>query len=157
MAIKGFAQAKPGQDVFRPEIARWAKATFMLTFTTNILVTSLIAGRLWWISRGVRKHFGKGHSSRYHRAIILVVESGALYSSSLLVFIVLYTMEYYAEMIVYDSVSQIACIAPILIIVRAGLGIQPQEESLFIPDSLLSSEDMSSSDPDPVFASLLQP
>ncbi|KAJ8517672.1 hypothetical protein ONZ45_g5165 [Pleurotus djamor] len=112
--------------------------TISLTLGTNIIVTGLTAGRLWWGARQTAKVFGKEHKDKYSKATAIVLESGAIYSLSLLVFLVLMRLElgtrrsvpantYACELpksyVIYLIVSQLVGIIPTLIIVRVGLNV----------------------------------
>ncbi|KAL4261444.1 hypothetical protein AB1N83_006766, partial [Pleurotus pulmonarius] len=74
-----------------------------LSLVTSIVATSLTAGRIMWISYQTKKHLGKQFAERYNMAFQVVVESGLIYSISLIIFLV--------------------GIVSTLIIVRVGLGV----------------------------------
>ncbi|KAF7371121.1 hypothetical protein MSAN_00747300 [Mycena sanguinolenta] len=128
-----FSQVKPGEDVFVSNIAEWGTALFSLSLSTNIVVISLIAmtvlvaGRIYWIARTTRRLLGSSTSSRkYQNAVAIILESGAIYSVSLMTLLILYCLKTNAQYIVYDALAQIMGIAPTLIIVRVGLGVSTQ-------------------------------
>lgn len=77
--------AKPGDDLFIPQIAPWLRAAGVLTMVTNIAVTAMIAGRIWWMSRDVRKVLPRHHHAKYNKAIAAIIESGGIYSFTLLI------------------------------------------------------------------------
>jgi hypothetical protein len=129
LAVYNFSQVHPGDNVFASNIAEWGTALFSLSLATNIIVTSLIAGRIWWLSRNIRTYLGQRHQAKYYKAIGIIIESGAIYAISLLILLVLYTSKTNAQYIVYDALSQIMGIVPTLIIVRIGLGIHVQDNS----------------------------
>ncbi|EPQ61250.1 hypothetical protein GLOTRDRAFT_135769 [Gloeophyllum trabeum ATCC 11539] len=92
------------------------------SLATNIVVTTLIAARIWWKSHQVRTTLGP-QAGRSRSAANLVIESGALFSASLLVWLIMHALlpnkyEYIAGAIS----SQMVGIVPTLIIVRVGLG-----------------------------------
>jgi len=100
-------------------------AGFVLPLCTNVLVTALIATRIWLLSprkvydlRGVYFPEGTGRA-----AIDIVIESGALYLVVQLVFVVLFAIHHPAQGIVGVIAVQVYGIAPTLIIIRVALGL----------------------------------
>ncbi|KAF7350814.1 hypothetical protein MSAN_01643000 [Mycena sanguinolenta] len=57
---------------------------FGLSLATNVLVTMLTAGRIWWISRYARAYLKTAEQRRYASAIAIIIESGMLYSATVL-------------------------------------------------------------------------
>ncbi|KAI0293341.1 hypothetical protein B0F90DRAFT_1670838 [Multifurca ochricompacta] len=100
-------------------------AGFILPLCTNVLVTGLIATRIWYLSpRRTRDLRGLHFPSGIGRAAIdIVVESGALYLVVQLIFVVLFAMQHPAQGIVGVIAVQIYGIAPALIIIRVALGL----------------------------------
>ena len=139
MAVYGFSRAQPGEDVFTGSIAKWVRPGYILTLITNVLVTSMIAGRIWWLSKDARSYLARRHTVKYYQAIAVIIESGAIYSSSLVLMLILYTIKTHAERILYDAISQIVGIAPTLIIVRVGLGIKQDFKSGTTGDTQFST------------------
>ncbi|KAJ7585062.1 hypothetical protein C8J56DRAFT_141824 [Mycena floridula] len=104
----------------------------VMTLATNVLVISLTAGRIWWISHRMASYLPKDVQQRSKTAISVLLESGMLYPLSILAnFIIIFaynpnilsTHEYnkntfWAMPFVYQSVG----IAPTLMLVRVGLG-----------------------------------
>lgn len=147
LAVYNFSQVVSGADVFAFNIAQWGTALFAISLATNITVTSLIAGRIWWLSRETAV-LGVKHLRKYHRAIAIIIESGAIYSVSLLILLVLYCLQSNAQYIAYDALSQIMGIVPTLIIVRVGLGISTQDANTYATSgdaNVLSTFEASSS------------
>ncbi|KAJ7478658.1 hypothetical protein B0H11DRAFT_1725913, partial [Mycena galericulata] len=125
-AVYNFIKIVPGQDVFATNIAEWGTALFILSLTTNILVTSLI-GQLIRILQQLLFLRCKTHSHKYISAVAIIIESGAIYSLSLITLLTLYCLRTNAQYIAYDAHSQIMGIVPTLIIVRVGLGISTED------------------------------
>ncbi|KAJ7271821.1 hypothetical protein C8J57DRAFT_1468041 [Mycena rebaudengoi] len=110
-----------GLDVFL-----YATPQFAVTLATNFLVTGLIAGRIWWISHYSRAYLEEAAQRRYASAIVLIVESGMLYSATILAFLIVTSFPNLASTLeepVLQIVTQVMGIAPTLIIVRVGLGV----------------------------------
>jgi hypothetical protein len=97
------------QGIFNPGLEFWAKAYFSCTLATNILVTALIAGRIWAQGRKLDKSFGSlpSMAPRYWSIMAIVVESGALYSSALIVEIALYASKTNAIYTLFDGMAQV--------------------------------------------------
>ncbi|KAJ6497280.1 hypothetical protein C8R45DRAFT_124398 [Mycena sanguinolenta] len=102
---------------------------FAVSLATNVLVTMLTAGRIWWISRYSRSYLKTAEKRRYVSAIAILVESGMLYSATVLAYLIVLSIpsaSILAEPI-FAMLVQIMGIAPTLIIVRAGLAVKGEE------------------------------
>ncbi|KAJ8695614.1 hypothetical protein PTI98_008199 [Pleurotus ostreatus] len=100
----------------------------ILSMITNITVTSLIAGRIWWISRRLREFLGTTYTE-YTAAMAIIIESGLLCTVSTAVFTATYNVQV-ARWAAYYFSSQAIGIAPTLILVRVGLGTGTYEETI---------------------------
>lgn len=114
-ALANLARLTPADTVFLSRVHNWLIATWVLSIATQLGATLLIGYRFWksiqWNSKGIR-------ASRLS-ILWIVVESGALYSITtvfLLGFSSTNTGAIFAA-----SLGQISALAPMLIIVRAGL------------------------------------
>ncbi|EEB92259.1 hypothetical protein MPER_09261 [Moniliophthora perniciosa FA553] len=130
IAIWEITRVASDGTIFAKRVADGAMALFALSMGTNIIVTALIAGRIWYIGHRTSKHLGKQHGAKYSRALAMIVESGALYSASLLILLILFAMKNDAQIILFNSTSQIVEIAPTLIIVRIGLGLSSPDQTM---------------------------
>ncbi|KAN0092869.1 hypothetical protein V8E55_003653 [Tylopilus felleus] len=104
-------------------------AAYTLPLCTNVMVTSLIVYRIWHTSRAIPDSpldIGQGAT---RRAIMLIIESGALYLLFQLIFVVLVALSNAAEAILAVMAVQIYGIAPTLIIIRVALGISSENTS----------------------------
>ncbi|TBU26036.1 hypothetical protein BD311DRAFT_779859 [Dichomitus squalens] len=122
-----FATAKTTHSAFAATLARWNGSLFSLSFATNVVVTGLIAARLWYLSRasgasGVYRY-------RFARAFLLIIESAMIYSTAVLIEIVLYFSGNNAFYIVYDPIAQLTGMVPTTIIIVAALGLTYSEDS----------------------------
>ncbi|KDQ18747.1 hypothetical protein BOTBODRAFT_520017 [Botryobasidium botryosum FD-172 SS1] len=113
------ALLKPGQSVFLIALKPWITSYFAITLTTNVMCTGLLAYRIWNINRGQGGAGGRDLSS----LVVIVVESGAIYSSALIALLTLYVLGNNGQYVVLDAVNPIIGIVFSLIIVRVGLGI----------------------------------
>ncbi|KAG1814396.1 uncharacterized protein BJ212DRAFT_369475 [Suillus subaureus] len=109
-------------------------AGYVLPLCTNIMVTALIAGRLWYTSRiPVVDEHGKPMILKIAaggRPMMLIIESGALYMVTQLIFVILVATGNPAEAILSYAGTQIYGIASTLIIIRVGLGISLEQTVL---------------------------
>ncbi|KAG8932143.1 hypothetical protein FRC02_001616 [Tulasnella sp. 418] len=102
-----------------PKVDMWSYIAFSLTLATNILVTALIAFKLWWMSRQFKLALPDQTQKFYHRVIMVIIESGALYSASVAVLLAVYANRMSgATFLALDVVPQIVGISPTLIIVQ---------------------------------------
>ncbi|KAJ7346240.1 hypothetical protein DFH08DRAFT_211822 [Mycena albidolilacea] len=99
---------------------------FIITILTNVVLTILIAGRIWWARRELHPVLSEpALTHRYDTAIAMILESGAVYCAAVIVWILASTYcgpESPFTYICTGAVSQLVNIAPTLIIVRVGLG-----------------------------------
>jgi hypothetical protein len=91
-------------------------AFLFTTVTLNLLVTILMASRIWWIARKARTILGPGLAKKYHTLIAIVIESGVIYS----IYVVLDVV--FPGLILDAGLAQVVGIVPTLIIVQIGLG-----------------------------------
>uniref|UniRef100_A0A0W0EVL3 Uncharacterized protein n=1 Tax=Moniliophthora roreri TaxID=221103 RepID=A0A0W0EVL3_MONRR len=118
-------------------------AFLFMTALTNLLITFLIAARIYVISRRAAKYVGKNVNRMYRTVISIVLESGLIYplvlivyaSSGLTVFSSLIMLQSHPvslevqkrmqllAVLLQSTLNQFVGIAPTLIIVRIGLGI----------------------------------
>lgn len=112
--VKGTHGATPS-----PSIVPLGLASFCLPFCTNVMVTLLIVGRVWYMSRRMQTY--SLTSARTVAAIML--ESGMLYFFVQLVFVTLFGMNHPGEQVVIPLAVQVYGIASFLIVIQAGLGL----------------------------------
>ncbi|EEB96077.1 hypothetical protein MPER_04849 [Moniliophthora perniciosa FA553] len=125
---------------------RWSilvKADKMLTgyyianAINSFLLTLMIAGRIWWIGRDTRNSLSSEVERKYKRAIAMVIESGLLYSASLVVHVAI-TLSWNSLGFALDTFPVIALmvgIAPTLIFLRTSLGLTERT----VPDVRIST------------------
>jgi len=120
-----FAEARNTHSAFGSQLEIWNGLLFSLSLTSNLVVTSLIAMRIWWVGRQINPL----HEStfKYRRILTLVIESGAIYSSALIIEIALYFLNNNAFYIIYDPIAQLTAITPTMIIVMTSLGLTSRD------------------------------
>ncbi|KAF7350778.1 hypothetical protein MSAN_01639000 [Mycena sanguinolenta] len=139
-------------SVFGVDIKLPANPYFSLSLATNVLVTALTAGRIWWICRQCRLYskFTTAQQKRCMSAIGIIAESGVLYPASILAYLILGAIPKVSivQEPIYQMMAQIMGIAPTLIIVRVGLGVNDsnQESSLEVKTADLKFIDTIDSD-----------
>ncbi|KZT22181.1 hypothetical protein NEOLEDRAFT_1244051 [Neolentinus lepideus HHB14362 ss-1] len=102
---------------------------YILSFVTNALLTILIAGRIWWVDRISVRTAGRETEGHYRRAMLIIIESGAVYSAILLVTFVLIVLGNPGANLANVLQSQTAGIFPTAIIVVVGLGMTMDHEN----------------------------
>ncbi|KAG1873990.1 hypothetical protein C8R48DRAFT_593636 [Suillus tomentosus] len=124
----------PTSPVPPTKIVPFAIAGYTLPLCTNVMVTGLIAGRLWYISRiPIVDEHGKPVTLKIAaggRSMMLIIESGALYMVTQFIFVVLVATRNPAEAILSLAGTQIYGIASTLIIIRVGLGISSEQTTM---------------------------
>ncbi|KAF8589099.1 hypothetical protein K439DRAFT_1612997 [Ramaria rubella] len=111
---------REGQSVFASALNGWITAFFALTLATNVCCTSLIAIRIWVTTRKVARFSGQ---QTLLPVVIVVVESGAIYSISCITLLTVYLLGSNAQYPALDGMFPIISIVFNLIIVRIALGI----------------------------------
>ncbi|KAF8503020.1 hypothetical protein BU17DRAFT_101872 [Hysterangium stoloniferum] len=117
--VHGCAITKNG-DVFASTLSGWITSFFTLTLATNVICTSLIAARIWFTTRKVARFSGQ---QTLMPVVIVVVESGFIYSASCITLLVVYLIGSNAQYPALDGTFPIISIVFNLIIVRIALGI----------------------------------
>lgn len=125
--LYSFDKVEPEASIFVVQLGHWITAFFSMTFATNVICTgassayprrthtetlsanarmaALVAYRIWTINRA---HVFRGFRHRNLRPVlVLIVESGALYSATLLALLVLYNVGSWFQYVVLDAVSAI--------------------------------------------------
>ncbi|KZO99342.1 hypothetical protein CALVIDRAFT_378393 [Calocera viscosa TUFC12733] len=95
----------------------WTIATVVLSFTSTTLATGLVTLRIWKIDRASPK----SHEMSLLPVVQIVVESGCLYTSFLLAYLVALVLESPALLFLNQIVAPLTSIAFFLIIVRVGM------------------------------------
>ncbi|KAJ8462963.1 hypothetical protein ONZ45_g17744 [Pleurotus djamor] len=94
----------------------------VLSALTNVTLTVMIAGRLFYQQWSLRKHFG--FTTLMFESLV-IVESGMLYTIGWFMYIFTFPLKHNASAIIMDSMAELAGIVPVLIIVAVVLGISP--------------------------------
>ncbi|KXN82179.1 hypothetical protein AN958_02988 [Leucoagaricus sp. SymC.cos] len=126
--LVNMGRANANDLVFAQIIKHWITSFFSLTLATSTVCTLMIASRILYLSDQSIRHGGTpGH---LHPIALVVIESGAIYSSLLIALIILYVQEVWFQYIIVDMLSSIIGIVFSIIIVRIGLGIAIDPDTL---------------------------
>ncbi|KAJ7320874.1 hypothetical protein DFH08DRAFT_388532 [Mycena albidolilacea] len=128
--IYTFTRVTPGNVVFIAEVVPWVTSYVTMTLATNVVCTSLIALRIIR-NRMSFSPVGLARNSRdpLWTSLIIILESAALYSSALIVLIVLYLLGSNAQYVALDITVSSIGIAFVLIILRVTLGLSSDAQS----------------------------
>ena len=115
-----FARGQKYHSAFAPALVRWNGSLFSLSLATNVVVTGLVALRAWcgfWSSRPARGSLnfhryllrlsGGVTGFRYWRILVIIIESGMIYSVALICEVTLYFLGLNSFYIVYDPIGQL--------------------------------------------------
>ncbi|KAG2030902.1 hypothetical protein BDR03DRAFT_1016631 [Suillus americanus] len=103
-----------------------AKASCAIDLAITISVTSGIAYRLWRAARDVSAL--TGHNA-YKAAIYTVIESGAIYTSSIVVLCALYESASEAFGVAINVATQIATLTPLFLIASISFGLMHRDST----------------------------
>ncbi|KAF9478003.1 hypothetical protein BDN70DRAFT_880537 [Pholiota conissans] len=117
--LYSFAKVEPQAEIFVVELSQWIVSFFSMTLATNIICTALVAYRIWYIN--IRSVSFSGKSLR--PIMLLVIESGAIYSATLTSLLILYKTQSWFQYVLLDAISAIVGLVFSMIIVRIGLGL----------------------------------
>ncbi|ESK87728.1 hypothetical protein Moror_1829 [Moniliophthora roreri MCA 2997] len=124
----------------------WLYWAFLLaTFLTNLILTLLIAGRIFYMSRWATKYYGKDANRTYRTVLAISLESGLIYPIALIIYVTTIINQVPLDILFHSSpaqtalaaaaqysLHQIISIAPTLVIVRIGLGISVESAKSFV-------------------------
>ncbi|KAF8186648.1 hypothetical protein BJ912DRAFT_457399 [Pholiota molesta] len=107
------------------KLKQFAAIYTLSSLVWTLVITSMTAGKIIWISREVSHIMGPKMMPHYQFAVAILVESGMMYTiSSLLVLILIRTPFIFLAAAI---VIRLSCIVPILIIVQIALGRSIQD------------------------------
>ncbi|KAJ7309289.1 hypothetical protein DFH08DRAFT_1049926 [Mycena albidolilacea] len=120
------------------EIGDWDHHDFRRVFgmmiSTNLMLMAMTAGRIWWIRHDVVSALEPSATRVYDTIIAMILESGAIYCISILLYLV--SVRYMKRQdslptssVFRAAIPQIMNIAPILLLVRADSGSSAGDET----------------------------
>ncbi|KAI1782480.1 hypothetical protein LXA43DRAFT_1068703 [Ganoderma leucocontextum] len=128
--IHQFAISQPTGSIFSTTVGRWITAYCVMTFCTKIYGTVAITYRIW-ASNHILKRTGLrdgGHSLlpendlATKEAMVIFVESAALYMAWGMFFVVVYGLQSHLQIISTGCAPVVLGVTFMLITVRVGLG-----------------------------------
>ncbi|TFK58136.1 hypothetical protein BDN72DRAFT_966411 [Pluteus cervinus] len=87
---------------------------------TNVSMTLMTAGRIWWVARRSRVLVNNEQLGRYRLIVAIIIESGVIYSGCVLLALAIPQDRY--VVVIKCIYSRVVCIMPTLIVVQIGLG-----------------------------------
>lgn len=120
LAVWLFTKLPPTGTALEGALADCAKATFLLSLATNLVTTGLISYRIIVTARTVSASVD---IRPYVGGLIVIIESAAIYTTALVVYLIIYMLQTNAQYIFFCALCPIIGIVPTLIIVRVGLGL----------------------------------
>ncbi|KAH8105666.1 hypothetical protein DFH11DRAFT_1642709 [Phellopilus nigrolimitatus] len=125
ITLKKESEVTPTTLVFNDELKLWVTSFFSMTLITNFSCTALIAFRIWRIELRTSAMFRLNNS--LSPVMVAIIESGAIYSATLISLLATYLSGSDGQYPVLDSIAQIIGVVFSLIIVRIGLGISSKD------------------------------
>ncbi|KAM5538492.1 hypothetical protein V8D89_007825 [Ganoderma adspersum] len=130
--LYSFDKVVPQASIFVVQLNHWITAFFSMTFATNVICTALVAYRIWMINRS---HLAFRHR-KLRPIMLLIVESGAVYSATLLALLILYNVDSWFQYVVLDAVSPTVGIVFSVIMLRIATGVSSEEgETALVDDA----------------------
>lgn len=113
-----FANGQAIHSAFVHTLTIWNGLVFSFSLATNLTATSLIALRVWHVFRMIS---GVASSLGAAKVLVLVIESGMIYSAALIIEICCYFSGSNSFYIVYDPIAQLTSIVPTMILLLVAL------------------------------------
>ncbi|KZT38301.1 hypothetical protein SISSUDRAFT_1062134 [Sistotremastrum suecicum HHB10207 ss-3] len=129
-------------SIFQTTVTEWTQAFLATSLVTTGICTGLIVYRLWSVEHNLRKSVSHVQTYRpTNRILRILIESAALYSSTNLMYIILYTMKLNAEAIVSGFEVPVASITFSLITLRVEAAlissVQPSTQRSGVVSSMM--------------------
>ncbi|KAF9456130.1 hypothetical protein BDZ94DRAFT_440025 [Collybia nuda] len=122
------------------------RTPLIFTLATNVALTGLSAGRIWWISRKLRI-LGPKVTRKYNTIIALIVESGLIYCIAIAAYLIsipnnigfdgfgVTTSEIVVKTF-FVILTQVVGIVPTLMVVRIGLGVSTEDAQTILTSQI---------------------
>jgi len=118
------------EGVFNGSLAKWITAFWVMALSTNVLTTALLAFRIWWVDRQSRRF--RGHQKSHLLPILrIILDSGVIYSLTLLAGLICFVTETNGQYVTLDMVPPIISLTFYMVIVRTGLYRASNQSSPF--------------------------
>ncbi|KAJ7648277.1 hypothetical protein DFH06DRAFT_1476323 [Mycena polygramma] len=120
------SRVQPGKPIFLSNVAPWITSWFSMALVTNVACTGLIAYKIIntrQCVRGLGISIGVGRKDPLAESLIVVVESAAIYSATLIVLLVSYVCGSNVQYVIIDLIIPVIAIAFTMILMRITLNI----------------------------------
>ncbi|KAI0057349.1 hypothetical protein BV25DRAFT_1812519 [Artomyces pyxidatus] len=112
----------PGNNMFSHSAVNFGLVYWSFSIALNVILTTLIVGRLLYMRRRIADGpFNGSHTNVYLSIAAILVESAALYSICMIVFLIGYSTDGMLQFSV-EAVQLIQGVAPLMIILRVANG-----------------------------------
>ncbi|KAF9459672.1 hypothetical protein BDZ94DRAFT_1267757 [Collybia nuda] len=138
-----FYETKKG-GIFLVNLVPLVTSFICMTLSTNVVCTALIAYRILRSQLEIRKFRDHHQSSHVYSAVIILLESAGIYSSSLVALVAVYLLHSNGQFIILDITAQLLGITFSMIILRVALGISSGGRNDTSGQSGLTSDNSSS-------------
>lgn len=125
-----FQLTQPFANLWSTTSTNFAIPYWSISIGLNVLVTTMIVGRLYFIRRRTRAVLSNTHSRTYTSIASMLIESAALYTCTALVFLVTYARASNVQNLVLPLLGQVQAVAPLLIMWRVARGQAISRESI---------------------------
>jgi len=105
-AIFNLTRLDSNETLFLTQVTTWLVALWAMSVTLQVLCTTLIASRIWWDSRLIRKAGFGLH--RQMSVVWIIVESGAIYSIGTVFLMTFFLLKTQAGAIIGHPLGQIS-------------------------------------------------
>ena len=110
-AIGLTVEIAPTSSTPQPAVQPLIFAAYILPLIANFTLTTLIASRIWWMTRGTSEYLGNTVTGRKtnaaFKAAMIVIESGVLYFVAQLIYLTVFAIGNPAEFLMSLVVVQI--------------------------------------------------
>jgi hypothetical protein len=122
------SQAKMPENLslYSASLKEWLIAVFSLTLFTDIACTALITWRIWIIYHRTKRESIYVAGPSLVPAMVMIIESGALYSLCVTFLLVFYIADSGAHKILLDAVTQLIGVVFSMIIIRVALDLSSE-------------------------------
>ncbi|KAI0749957.1 hypothetical protein C8Q80DRAFT_1102089 [Daedaleopsis nitida] len=123
--VHAFAMSPPGEEVFNQEITGWFGIFAGLTCIANLYAVAAISYKAWQGMK-ILRHLSGGvviHGGRYYKTVLVIIESGLLYTVALIITITLFAYNNNGVYVITDMLGHLTGIYPTGIIVLVCLNM----------------------------------
>jgi len=110
--------------VFGGTLAQWITWFWAMALATNLLTTFLLVSRIWYVHRKAKRLCANSRTSQLQRILHILVDSGVIYSLTLLVSLICFLSQSNSQYVMLDVVTPIISITFYMVITRVGLATQ---------------------------------